>query len=206
MQPTNKASGKRISRCMYCGSTTRGKGCRYAPHGVHFHPDDPKKCAYCASPNYGRGCKVNPTSDIHVHGINYNSMFKEEVESYLDYKVFINELKKPFVEFQAYKLNIIDENGNKIKTPITEEEQQSYNPFIKTVIKLKRYLGSKLDLIEAEQTLAKESCVVENAVKYKLMLEYKEKVQSLVNELYKTFDEASSKGLTLNDIKDLIRA
>lgn len=206
MQPTNKASAKRISRCMYCGSTTRGKGCRYAPHGVHFHPDDPKKCAYCASPNYGRGCKVNPTSDIHVHGINYNSMFKEEVESYLDYKVFINELKKPFVEFQAYKLNIIDENGNKIKTPITEEEQQAYNPFIKTVIKLKRYLGSKLDLIEAEQTLAKESCVVESAVKYKLMLGYKEKVQSLVNELYKTFDEASSKGLALNDIKDLIRA
>ena len=31
-----------ISRCMYCNSTSYGKGCKYAPKGVHFHQDDSK--------------------------------------------------------------------------------------------------------------------------------------------------------------------
>ncbi len=191
---------------MYCGSTTRGKGCRYGPHGVHFHPDDSTKCAYCGSPNYGRGCKVNPTSDLHIHGINYNSMFREQVEAYLNYKLFIDELKKPFKQFQAFKLNIIDENGNRIKRPLTEEEHAAYNPYIKTLIKIKKYLGSKTDLIDAEQMLVKESCVVENSKKHKMFLEYKTKIDNIVNELYKVLEEASTEGLSTEDVKSLIKA
>ena len=206
MQPTNQVSPRKISRCIYCGSTTRGKGCRYGPHGVHFHPDDPRKCAYCGSTNYGRGCKINPTGDLHIHGINFNSMFKEELESYLNYKLFISELKKPFEQFEAYKLNIIDEHGNKIKTPITEQEHIAYNPYTKVLIKIKKYLGSKIDLIEAEQMLAKESCIVEDSKKYKIITSYKAKIDDIVNSLYKTLEEASTEGLTIEDIKKLIRA
>ena len=72
---------QQLSRCMYCGSTSYGKGCRYAPHGVHFHPGDAKKCSYCGSNSFGKGCKLNPFDDLHLHGINYNSMFKESLKN-----------------------------------------------------------------------------------------------------------------------------
>lgn len=192
---------------MYCGSVDRGKGCRYAPHGVHFHPDDSTKCAYCGSASYGRGCKLNPVNDLHVHGTSYNNMFRESVQSFLDNSVLINELKKDFKEFPAYKLGIIDQNGNKIKNPITEQEKVAFGPFVKTVIKLKKYLGAKTDLIEAGALLEHNSVPVqEDIVKYKKVLEYQDKVSDIVNELYKTLDEAQQEGLSLDDIKKLIKA
>ena len=98
---------QQISRCMYCSSTSYGKGCRYGPHGVHFHPDDAKKCSYCGSTSFGRGCKVNPFDDLHLHGINYNSMFKESLKN----SFMIEQLNKDFKDYEAYKLGIIDENG-----------------------------------------------------------------------------------------------
>lgn len=205
MQAHNKA--KQRSRCMYCGSVDRGKGCRYAPHGVHFHPDDSTKCAYCGSASYGRGCKLNPANDLHVHGTSYNNMFRESVQSFLDNSVLINELKKDFKQFPAYKLGIIDQNGNKIKNPITEQEKVAFGPFVKTVIKLKKYLGAKTDLIEAGALLEHNSVPVqEDIVKYKKVLEYQDKVSDIVNELYKTLDEAQQEGLSLDDIKKLIKA
>lgn len=192
---------------MYCGSVDRGKGCRYAPHGVHFHPDDSTKCAYCGSASYGRGCKLNPGNDLHVHGTSYNNMFRESVQSFLDNSVLINELKKDFKEFLAYKLGIIDENGNKTKNPITEQEKVAFGPFVKTVIKLKKYLGAKTDLMEAGALLEHNSVPVqEDIVKYKKVLEYQDKVSDIVNELYKTLDEAQQEGLSLDDIKKLIKA
>jgi len=192
---------------MYCGSVDRGKGCRYAPHGVHFHPDDSTKCAYCGSASYGRGCKLNPVNDLHVHGTSYNNMFRESVQSFLDNSVLINELKKDFKQFPAYKLGIIDQNGNKIKNPITEQEKVAFGPFVKTVIKLKKYLGAKTDLIEAGALLEHNSVPVqEDIVKYKKVLEYQDKVSDIVNELYKTLDEAQQEGLSLDDIKKLIKA
>ena len=72
---------KPVSRCLYCNSTSYGKGCRFAPKGVHFHPQDPKKCSYCGSTSYGKGCKLNPFSDIHLHGIDYNKMFNESMKN-----------------------------------------------------------------------------------------------------------------------------
>jgi hypothetical protein len=192
---------------MYCSSPDRGKGCRYAPHGVHFHPSDSTKCAYCGSPNYGRGCKLNPTADLHIHGVNYNNMFRESIQSFLDNSVLIRELKKDFNKFSAYKLGIIDDRGNKIKTPVTEQEQMSYTPFVKTIIKLKRYLGSKIELLEASSLLKQNSTPINESVeKYKKVLEYQDRIDSVVDELYKTLDEAHQAGLPLEDIKRLIRA
>ena len=206
MQPTNKAISSAISRCIYCGSTTRGKGCKYGPYGVHFHPDNVKKCAYCGSTNYGRGCKTNPTSDLHIHGINYNSMFKEQIESFLEYKIFIENLKKPFVEFKAYKLKLIDENGNKIKTPATDLEKFAYSPFVRTIIKIKKYLGSKLDLIEAENNLVTETLQMEDLSKYKKLLEYKDEVGRVINSLYDVIERANDDGFSLDEINQLLKA
>jgi len=194
------------SRCIYCGSTTRGKGCRYAPHGVHFHPDDPTKCAYCGSTNYGKGCHVNPIGDTHVHGTNYTNMFKESLQSFLDNEVFLNELKKDFTEFPAYKLGIIDEKGNKIKTPINEAEQAAYSPMVKTIIRLKKYLGCKVDLLDATSLLEKHTHNALDIEKYKKVVEYQDKVESIVSELYNVFDQAAQEGLSFDDIKSLIKA
>lgn len=192
---------------MYCGSADRGKGCRYAPHGVHFHPDDFTKCAYCGSASYGRGCKLNPVNDLHVHGTSYNNMFRESVQSFLDNKILLKELKKDFTEFPCYKLGIIDLNGNKIKNPITEQEKVAFGPFVKTVIKLKKYLGAKIDLLEASSLLENSSIPIQEDIeKYKKILEYKDKVSGVINELYKTLNEAQQEGLSLDDIKTLLKA
>jgi hypothetical protein len=203
MQPTNKANFQRQSRCIYCGSPTYGKGCRYAPHSVHFHPDDPTKCAYCKSANYGRGCKINPTSDLHIHGINYNSMFKENVQSFLDNEIFLKEVKKDYKHFAAFKLGIIDESGNKLRNPVTEAEQAAFSPMVKTIIRMKKFLGSKVDLLDTNPTLTINNESVET---YKKLVEYRAKIEDLVNEIYSTFDQAVEDGLTFEDIKKLIKA
>jgi hypothetical protein len=205
MQPTNKPKTQR-SRCTFCGSTDRGKGCRFGPHGVHFHPDDTTKCAYCGSSDYGKGCRINPTSNLHIHGSVYNNMYKETVQSFLDNNILLKELKKNYKEFQCYALGIIDENGNKIKNPVTESEQLSYTPFTKTVLKLKKYLGSKIELMEASECLDTAINLNENIEHYKKVLMYQDKVESIVNELYKTLDEAQQDGLPLEDIKKLVKA
>jgi hypothetical protein len=206
MQPTNQHKPQ-ISRCVYCGSTARGKGCRYGPHSVHFFSDDLTKCGYCGSSSYGKGCKVNPTSDLHVHGVTYNNMYKEHVQSFLDNAVLLEQLKKDYKHFQCHALGIIDQFGNKIKKPITIQEQISYTPFIKTILKLKRFLGAKIDLFEACDKLeALTTSVDENVKHYEKVVHYQDKINNLVNELYKTLDEAQRDGLAFDDVKKLIKA
>ena len=194
------------SRCNYCGSTDYGKGCRFGPHGVHFHPNNSLKCSYCGSPDYGKGCKLNPTTNLHVHGAVFNSMYKESVQSYFENEVLIEFLKKDFAEFPCYKLGIIDENGNKLKEPITEQEQASYTPFVKTILKLKRYLGSKVELLEATNNLKKSSKINENIEQYKKVLVYRQRIDNIVNELNKTLNEAFDDGIPLEEVKNLIQA
>ena len=191
---------------MYCNSTDYGKGCRYGPSGVHFHPDDATKCAYCGSTDYGKGCKLNPTGDIHIHGINYNSMFREEIQSFLDMSILLQELKKNFTDFRSYELGITDEKGNKIKVPNTLEEQTAYSPMVKNVLKLKRYLGPKVDLLDAAALLEQETAHNTSPEHYKKCLEYKDKMQSTINELYKVLDEAYADGLSMEEVTKLVRA
>lgn len=206
MQPTNQPKTQK-SRCVFCGSTDYGKGCRFGPHKVHFHPDNSTKCSYCGSSDYGKGCKLNPTSNIHIHGGVYNNMYKEHVQSFLDNSVLINELKKDFKEFECFKLKIIDENGNKLKNPITEQEQLSYSSFVKTIIKLKKYLGPKIDLMEATNSLEKLAIPLnENIELYKKILSYQSKVDIVINELYKILEEAQHDGIPLEEVKKLVKA
>ena len=204
MQPHSNARQK--SRCMYCSQLSWGKGCRYAPHGVHFHADVSSLCAYCGNPSYGTGCHVNPTGNIHIHGINYNSMFREQIEGFLHNRVFLKELKKPYTEFKCYKLGIIDGHGNKLRAPITEEEQACFSPMIRTIIKLKKYLGSKIEVLDATNILEKESVpITENIEDYKKLLEFKGRVESNINEPYKILDEAYESGISLEEIQKTIK-
>jgi hypothetical protein len=206
MQPLNQRKPLK-SRCVYCGSADYGKGCRHGPHNAHFHPDDSTKCSFCGSPDYGKGCRINPTSNLHVHGGVYNNMYKESMQSFLDNATLLNLLKKDYKEFECYKLGIIDESGNKLKTPTTVQEQISYSSFTKTILKLKKYLGPKVELMEASNSLEKLSVSLnENIEHYKVFLEYQNKIETIINELYKALDEAQQHGIPLEEVKLLLKA
>lgn len=189
-----------VSRCLYCNSTSYGKGCRYAPKGVHFHPSDPKKCSYCGAFSYGRGCKLNPFSDIHLHGIDYNKMFNESLNN----RFLLRELNKDYKDFEAYKLGIINANGDKIKEPVTEQEQAAYSPETKTVLKIKKYLGPKLDLINQTAILESASKLNYNKNNHKKVLEYEQKINDIIAELHKTTDQALKEGLSLEQVQALL--
>ena len=198
----------RVNRCSYCGTTGYGKGCRFAPQGIHFHPDDSTKCSYCGSADYGKGCRLNPTSNLHVHGGAYNSMYKEEVQSFLDQQMLIHLLCKPFSEYQCYKLGVIDEKGNKIKSKLNEQEQQSFDTFTQTIVRIKKYLGPKVDLIQAINNANSYKMVTEDCnINYLNKLnDYKNQINDNINELYKIVEQAQMDGLELNEIKNLIKA
>jgi hypothetical protein len=197
-----KASAfKPVSRCMYCNSTSYGKGCKYAPKGVHFHPDDSKRCSYCGSMGYGRGCKLNPFSDIHLHGIDYNKMFNESLKN----KFLTNQLNKNFTDFEAYKLGIINANGDKIKEPVTEQEQAAYSAETKTILKIKKYLGPKLDLINQTAILESASKLNYNKDNHKKVLECEQKINDIIADLHKTTDQALKEGLSLEQVQALLQ-
>lgn len=191
----------RISRCVFCNSTSYGRGCRFGPKGHHFHPDDPKKCSWCGSTSFGIGCKLNPNGNTHVHGIDYNPMLKESLKN----NFLIKELNKPFTEFLAYKLKIIDECGNKIKEPITEQEKASYTPAVQTVLKIKRYLGSKLELINHSVVLEQESKIQYNKENHLKLLAFEEKVANIYEDFSKIVNHALNEGITLEQIDAILQ-
>lgn len=186
---------------MYCGSSSYGKGCKYAPNGVHFHPNDAKKCAYCGSPNYGKGCRLNPFSDLHLHGINYNTMFNEALKN----KFLISMLNKQYKDFEAYKLGIINERGDKIKEPVTEQEQRAYSPETKTILKIKKYLGSKLDLINQTAILESQTKLNYNKNNHKKLLEFEQKINNIIADLHETAENALKDGLSIEQVQALLQ-
>lgn len=190
-----------VSRCMYCNSTSYGKGCKYAPKGVHFHPDDAKRCSYCGSASYGRGCRMNPFSDIHLHGIDYNKMFNESFKN----KFLLSILNKEYREFEAYKLGIINENGDKIKEPVTEQEMLAYSPETKTILKVKKYLGSKLELINQTALLEGTNKLNYNRENHKILLQFEEKFNNIFAQLHEATEQALKEGLSIEQVHKLLQ-
>ena len=197
----SKSTLKPVSRCLYCNSTSYGKGCRFAPEGVHFHPSDPKKCSYCGSTSYGKGCRLNPFSNIHLHGIDYNKMFNESLKN----KFLLSMLNKEFTEFEAYKLGIINEKGDKVKEPVTEQEQLAYSPETKTILKVKKYLGPKLDLINQTQILENINALNYNKENHKKLLQFEEQFNNIFAELHQLTDQALKEGLSIEQVQKLLQ-
>ena len=191
----------KVSRCVFCGSPAYGKGCRYGPQGHHFHPDDSKKCSWCGSPAYGPGCRLNPSGKNHVHGVEYNTMVNENLKN----KYLLNLLNKDYRDFEAYKLGVINDKGDKIKEPVTEQEKSAYSPETKTVLKIKKYLGSKIDLINQTAVLESTSKLNYNKENHKLVLEYETKINNIIADFYKVTDDALKEGLTLEQVQALLQ-
>jgi len=194
-----------LSRCVFCSSTSYGKGCKYSPSGIHFHPDDPKKCSFCGSTAYGRGCKYNPSGNMHIHGIAYNSMLKERISEVLTNQLLLAELKKPFTEFVAYELGLVNEKGVKIKEPVTEEEHLALSPAIKTLFQLKRFLGSKIDLIEGMTILENQKLLNFTPDTYSKILDYEERINKIFEEFHAIIHEAEQDNISFEILEALIK-
>ena len=127
-------------------------------------------------------------------------MFNESIKN----KFLLSTLNKDYKEFEAYKLGIINSNGDKIKEPVTEQEQAAYSPETKTILKVKKYLGSKLDLINQTAILESASKLNYNKENHKTVLHYEEKINNIIAELYETAEEALKEGLSIEQVQALL--
>lgn len=55
------------TRCRFCGSSSYGSACPYAPYGKHQHRGVAEACEYCGSSSYGSACPYSP-GGRHKHG------------------------------------------------------------------------------------------------------------------------------------------
>ncbi|NBO22610.1 hypothetical protein EBU94_04620 [bacterium] len=128
-------------------------------------------------------------------------MFNESLKN----KFLTQQLNKSFTDFEAYKLGIINEKGDKIKEPITEQEKATYSPETKTILKIKKYLGSKLDLINQTAILENTAKLGYNKDTHKTFLEYEQKINNIFAQLHETTNNAIKDGLTLEQIQALLQ-
>ena len=148
--------------------------------------------------------KLNPTK-LHLHGIPYNSMLTDSIKNMLRNSFLLNELNKPFTEFTAYELGIINHEGRKIREPVTEDETRSYSLLTRSILKIKKYLGIKTELLINTSLLEKETEYNYNNEKHKILLAFESKFQAKVSEIYELINDAVQSGLTLEEIDAYIQ-
>lgn len=73
------------------------------------------------------------------------------------YKI-AKRLAKPIKKWDAYKMGIIDEEGNKLRAPETNKEKDAYTLLDRLILKIKRLIGhSKLRVFTAALLLSEEN-------------------------------------------------
>jgi hypothetical protein len=195
---------------MYCGTEAYGRGCSYSPSKVHVHVDDPKKCIYCGSITYGRGCPFNPTSNIHVHGVEFNNMIRENVHKNFTAAAVLLRLNQPIIETVAYKMELVDELGNRKKIPETLEEKKALTPLDVYIFRLKRYITTeKMELLNSGTILSilgESSKVVKpfDSNIYETETALKERVKFMINEYKSILLDASKDNITTAEIEEMV--
>ena len=199
-----------VSKCMYCGSHNYGGGCSFSPSKQHIHIDDPNKCIYCGSKSYGGGCVFNKRSNMHVHGIEYNDMLKDSVQNTIIFGYLIERLNVPIEETLAYKAGIIDHNYSLIRLPTSDADKVAYTPLDAYVFKIKKMLGSKIDLLNSEIIFEKmkndgKSLLNEDKIKkYEVELKLKERMKKCILEMYDIFDDGYQCGIDLGVLERIL--
>ena len=195
------------SSCMFCGSNTFGKSCPYSPVKVHIHIDDPKKCIYCGSYSYGAGCPYNPSKrKVHVHGASFNSILKDNVCITSVTGYLMRKMAEPITESEAFKYGLIDDKGRMIKKPSNTLEEAAYTSLDIYINKLKRNLGSKIDLINESTFLTAMANEEDNQTieSYENEIILKNRVANVIKDLYNTIEEGNKTGLSSNIIERII--
>jgi hypothetical protein len=68
------------------------------------------------------------------------AIIQRAVDIYYTFR-FLRQLVTPWNETKAYKLGIVDEDGKKLRNPVTPEEKDSYTLFFRLVYNIKRLLN-----------------------------------------------------------------
>lgn len=192
------------TKCVFCNSTSYGKNCPWSHFKtkIHLHTGDPSKCSFCGSSvKIGPGCPHSP-SGKHMAGANFfNGMAAESfIQSYL-----MNTLSEKFIDSQAFKMGIINENGDIVKKPETLEETMAFTAIDSYLLKLKKLLGNKVDLLNSEIYL--EAAVKTSNVPIELYdkeVKFKSDMQMLVNRFFDMVQEAQNNNLPITVIEKII--
>ena len=72
---------------------------------------------------------------------NNNKLNETKVGDFVLAFKIIKDLGTAWNQYDAFKLGLIDKNGNKLKSPETKEEKDSYSSYMKIVFNLKRLLS-----------------------------------------------------------------
>jgi len=197
------------SKCMYCNAETYGKGCPYSPHNTHVHADDPKRCIYCGAAAFGTGCVYNPFGKHHVHGVEYNTMMRENVHSSLSTAAVLLRLSQPIIESAAYKHGIVDEDGNRLKIPETIEEKKAFTPLDAYMFKLRNFITeSQLQLLNSSVIIELASKPIEDSEflpeKYEKNLEIRDRLKFIVNEYKSIMLDSVQSDIKLSEIENML--
>lgn len=195
---------KQSSKCQFCGSKTYGPSCPFSPYPkrLHAHVDDVTRCTWCGSKTlYGPGCTFSPTKH-HMTGMNmFNLMVKESfIMGYVMKKII-----QPITESAAFRMGLIDARGNIIKKTETIQERMAFGPIDKYVLKLKRLLGNKTDLLNTEIYLESAVKNAETSIElYEKELKLKHDIENIMKHFNQTINEASESGVSVPTIEKII--
>ena len=77
---------------------------------------------------------------------------------------------------------------------------------VKTIIRLKKFLGPKLNLMEAALIMESVNDEQEDIERYKKIVDYRERINDVIEEVYELLDEAHADGLQVEDIHRILKA
>jgi len=83
----------------------------------------------------------------------FSTFYNESIMSTYKTFVFASQLAKKFIDWDAYKLGLIDDKGNLIKKPITKNEKKALTSYDNLIRKIKKLLHKFTPDNEAFNTL-----------------------------------------------------
>ena len=204
----NIVGTNRQSKCLYCNSTSYGSGCPYSPHKLHVHIDDSQRCIYCSSQSVGLGCPYNPFSKMHVRGVEFNTMLKENVYNTFVASLFLARLTESITEMECYRLGLIDEYGCIIREASSKEEISAFTAIDKYILKMKRLVGEDMiSLFKSNallESLAERSPDSFDSEQYTKEIDLQHKASVLVDNMFDLFSESVHDGISAETVENLI--
>jgi hypothetical protein len=135
-------------------------------------------------------------------------MTKESVFHSVMAGIFLSRLTEPITEMAAYKLGIIDEDGRKIKEPITESEKAAWTPLDIHIIKIRRLISEDIvDLFKSNVLLEMTTAASKepfNADKYSAQIKIASDIDLAVSSLKETFNDGVERGFSKSLIENMI--